>query len=225
MDSTVARNVQASARPVKIGRTYMSDQRRPYRMRRRAELEQRTRQRITESTVELHGTVGPARTSISAVAERAGVRRSTVYRHFPDEAALFAACTSHWMAANPLPDIGRWAAIDDPDERLRRALQELYAHYRRTERMMENVLRDEATVSIVKRMLGGYRDYITAARGTLMGGRRVRGRERRRVLAAIGHALAFATWRSLVREQGLDDSQASELMCRLVLAADCRANR
>jgi AcrR family transcriptional regulator len=204
----------------------MTDQKRPYRMKRRAELEERTRRRITESAVELHGTVGPARTSISAVAAGAGVRRSTVYRHFPDEAALFTACTSHWMAANPLPQIERWAAIENPDERLRSALQELYAHYGRTERMMENVLRDEATMSIIKRMLGGYRDYIAAARDALMGGGRARGGERRRVLAAIGHALAFTTWRSLVREQGLGDSQATDLMCRLVASAtDRQGNR
>src|SRR5436190_10302006 len=100
----------------------MADERRPYRKRRRAELEAHTRRRITESAAELHGTVGPARTSVSAVAERAGVRRSTVYRHFPDEAALFAACTSHWMAANPMPDPAGWAGIEDPDGRLRRAL-------------------------------------------------------------------------------------------------------
>ena len=92
----------------------MSNQKRPYRMTRRAELEEETRRRITESTVELHEELGPARTSISAVAERAGVRRSTVYRHFPDEAALFAACSSHWRAANPPPDPRAWAAIADP---------------------------------------------------------------------------------------------------------------
>src|SRR5689334_9601108 len=95
----------------------MSDQKRPYRMQRRAELEEQTRLRITESTVELHEELGPARTSISAIAERAGVRRSTVYRHFPDEEALFAACSSHWRTANPPPDPGAWAAIDDPAER------------------------------------------------------------------------------------------------------------
>ena len=92
----------------------MTDQKRPYRLKRRAETEQRTRLRITESAVELHGTLGPARTSISAVAQRAGVRRSTVYRHFPDEASLFFACTSYWMAAHPFPDVRRWVAIDDP---------------------------------------------------------------------------------------------------------------
>src|SRR5919201_641746 len=112
-----------SAVCVKIDRTAMTDQKRAYRKKRRAELEAQTRRRITESTMELHGTLGPSRTSISAVAERAGVRRSTVYRHFPDEAALFAACTAHWMAANPPPDLAGWAAIEDPDERLRTALE------------------------------------------------------------------------------------------------------
>jgi AcrR family transcriptional regulator len=197
----------------------MTDEKRSYRKKRRAELEALTARRITESTVELHGTLGPSRTSISAVAKHAGVRRSTVYRYFPDEAALFGACTAHWMAANPVPDLGRWAAIDDLDERLSVALLDLYAHYHRTEQMMENILRDEATMPIVKQLLSGYRDYLTAARDTLVGGRRARGRARQRVVAAIGHALSFATWRSLVREQGLSDSQAADLMCRFVSAA------
>src|SRR3954451_20731495 len=99
----------------------MSDQKRPYRMKRRAELEELTRKRITESTVELHQELGPARTSVSAIAERAGVRRSTVYRHFPDEHALFAACSAHWRAANPPPDPAAWAAIVDAPERTRTA--------------------------------------------------------------------------------------------------------
>jgi AcrR family transcriptional regulator len=197
----------------------MTDQKRPYRKKRRAELEARTRRRITESAVELHGTLGPSRTSISAVAERAGVRRSTVYRHFHDEAALFAACSSHWMAANPAPDLASWAGIEDPNERLGVALQELYAYYRRTERMMDNLMRDEAMMPTVRRLMGGHRDYTAAARETLMRGRRVRGRARRAVHAAIGHALAFPTWRSLAGEQGLDDSQAAGLMCRMVAAA------
>jgi AcrR family transcriptional regulator len=195
----------------------MTDQKRTYRLKRRAETEQGTRLRITESAVELHGTLGPARTSISAVAQRAGVRRSTVYRHFPDEASLFFACTSYWMAAHPFPDVGCWVAIGDPAVRLMVALGELYAHYRRTERMMSNILRDEATMPIVQRMLGGYRDYLTAARDALMSGRR--GRARQRVLAAIGHALTFGTWRSLAGEQELTDSQAADLMCRLVAVA------
>src|SRR6476660_8583516 len=105
----------------------MTDQKRPYRMKRRAELEQSTRRRITESAVELHGTLGPAHTTMSAVAEHAGVRRSTLYRHFPDEAALFEACGAHWAAANPPPDLAAWARIGDPEQRLAAALLELYA--------------------------------------------------------------------------------------------------
>jgi AcrR family transcriptional regulator len=192
------------------------EKKRPYTKRRRAELEAHTRQRITESTVELHGTLGPARTSISAVAEHAGVRRSTVYRHFPDEVALFAACTSHWMRRNQPPDLERWAAIDDPDERLRFALQELYAYYRRTKQMMSNLHRDEATMPTVRRFFAGFRDYLGGAREILMRGRPSRGAARQRERAAIGHALAFPTWRSLALEEGLDDAQASDLMCHLV---------
>jgi AcrR family transcriptional regulator len=197
----------------------MTDEKRPYRMKRRAELEAETRLRITESAVALHGTLGPARTSISAIADNAGVRRSTVYRHFPDEAALFAACSSHWRAANPVPELARWQAIAEPDERLRRSLEELYAHYRRTERMRENLVRDEKTMPTVQRTFAAFRVYLNGAADVLMRGRPLRGRAAKRVRAAIGHALAFTTWQSLARGQGLDDEQAADLMCRLVDAA------
>src|SRR5438270_8429466 len=119
-------------RCVNIRWTAMSDEKRAYRKRRRADLEAETRRRITESTVDLHGTVGPSRTSISAVAQHAGVRRSTVYRHFPDEAALFEACTEHWMELNAPPDLAGWAVIEDPEERLALGLEQLYAYYRAT---------------------------------------------------------------------------------------------
>jgi AcrR family transcriptional regulator len=194
----------------------MVDEKRPYRMKRRAELEELTRRRITESAVALHGTLGPARTSISALAEHAGVRRSTVYRHFPDEASLFAACSAHWMAENPVPDIGAWAAIEDPDARLRAALDALYPYYRRTPGMMENLIRDEPVSEVVRQNFAGYRQYLAATRDALVRGRPSRGRARTRERAAIGHALAFATWRSLALDEGLDDAQAAELMVRLV---------
>jgi AcrR family transcriptional regulator len=197
----------------------MSKQKRPYRMTRRAELEEQTRKRITESAVALHEERGPARTPISAVAERAGVRRSTVYRHFPDEEALFAACSSHWRAANPPPDPGAWAAIEDPAERTETALRELYAFYSRTEAMYTSLLRDEPVVPIVHRLLGDFYGYLRAIQDILMAGRRLRGRAARRKQAAIGHALSFPTWRSLTREQGLADADAVALMCALVESA------
>jgi len=197
----------------------MTDQKRPYRKQRRAELELETRRRITESAVALHGTLGPSRTSVSAIAEHAGVRRSTLYRHFADEAAVFNACTAHWLASNPMPDLSGWAAIEDRHERLRFALADLYRYYRSTERMLSNVLRDSETMPIVDHHLGGFREYIRAAGEVLMAGHRASGAAHQRLLAAIGHALAFTTWRSLVGEQGLDDEQAADLMCRLVATA------
>jgi AcrR family transcriptional regulator len=197
----------------------MTDQPRPYRMKRRAESQLQTRRRITESAVALHGTIGPARTTMSAVAAHAGVRRSTLYRHFPDESALFDACTAHWAIDNQPPDLQAWAAIADADARLSVALGELYAYFGRTERMLENLSRDEATVPIVAERFAAFHLYFDAARDTLVAGRRLRGAAKRRTRAAIGHAIAFTTWKSLVREQGLSDSEAVALMRSLVAAA------
>jgi len=190
-------------------------QKRPYRMKRRAELEEQTRARIAESAMRLHEQLGPARTSIGAIAEQAGVTRSTVYRHFPDEDALFDACSAHWAALNPLPDLAAWAAIRDPEERLRIALDELYAFYRQTEAMIGNHLRDAAFVATAARRREGLRGYLREAADVLARGRRTR----RATRAAIGHAVGFATWRSLTREQGLSDAEAAALMRRLVAEA------
>lgn len=193
----------------------MSSEKRPYRMARRAELEAQTRQRITESTIELHELVGPAQTTISAIAERAGVRRSTVYRHFPSEEALFTACSSHWRAANPPPDPAAWASITDPADRTRTALRELYAFYARTHSMYASLLRDEPLVPIVQRLLRDFHGYLERVADVLVSG----GSRSRKTRAAIGHAVAFTTWRSLVHEQGLQPRDAVELMGRLVDSA------
>jgi AcrR family transcriptional regulator len=197
----------------------MSDGKRKYEKKRRAEAEAQTRLRITESAVELHGTLGPAQTTMSAVAEHAGVRRSTLYRHFPDERALFGACSAHWAQANPPPDIGRWAAIKNPDERLDAALAELYAFYGRTEEMLDRLLRDAPTVPVVNELMGAFRTFLDEAAKVLMQGRGLRGNAAKRTRAAIGHALAFRTWQDLTATQGLGDRQAAELMSSLVDAA------
>jgi len=197
----------------------MSDRKRKYEKKVRAEAEAQTRLRITESAVELHGSLGPARTSMSAVAEHAGVRRSTLYRHFPDERALFGACSAHWASENPPPDIGRWGSIEDPAERLAAALAELYAYYRGTEEMLDKLFRDAPTVPVVDELMGAFRAFIAEAAKVLMQGRGLRGNAAKRTRAAIGHALAFRTWQDLTRTQGLDDDQAAELMSRLVAVA------
>jgi AcrR family transcriptional regulator len=193
-----------------------TSKRRNYRKRRRAEQEAETRRRITEAAVKLHGTVGPAKTTVSGIAQEAGVQRATVYRHFPDEDAIFAACTSHYRSLHPPPDLGRWADIEDPTERLRTALAEIYAYYAETRQMVESTSRDIDRVPAMQRAAGEIAAYRDAAREVLMQGRRLRGRSRERVAAAIGHAIAFPTWRSLVREQRLGDGEAVELMAALV---------
>ncbi len=195
----------------------MTDEKRPYRMTKRAQAEEETRRRITQSTVDLHEALGPSRTSVSAIAEHAGVRRSTVYRHFPDELALFKACTAHWMAANPPADPSPLATISDPDERLSVALSSLYAYYRHTRQMMENIHRDEDIVPLVKQMMQGYRGYLETLRDLLLDGRQLSPPSRLRIVkAALGHALSFPAWRSLALEQGFTDAECSGLMCRLV---------
>jgi AcrR family transcriptional regulator len=193
----------------------MSGERRTYTKKARAEAEEATRLRITESAVALHGSLGPARTSISAIAEHAGVRRSTVYRHFADEAAIFDACSSHWSAQNPPPDVSEMLAIADPSERTRAVLEAMYAWYRRTEGMLAKLLRDEAVVPVVHERFQPYHQWLVSLREALLAGRGLRGRARRRSEAAIGHALAFATWQSLARDGDLSDAEAAELMTAL----------
>jgi len=195
-----------------------SAEKRPYRMKARAEAQERTRLRIAESAVALHATLGPARTSISAVADHAGVRRSTLYRHFPDEQALFSACSSLWSERNPLPDLAEWAAVADPRERLEHALTQLYAYYGSVEQMLSNLIRDAETVPAMQHEFAQFRRYFEGAHEVLVTGWPRRGRAGVLTRAGIGHALAFPTWRSLVREQALSDAEAVKFMCSAVAA-------
>ncbi|MFI5259380.1 MAG: TetR/AcrR family transcriptional regulator [Candidatus Limnocylindrales bacterium] len=185
---------------------------RRYRLRARAAGMERTRERITHAAVELHGTIGPAATTMSAVAERAGVTRATLYRHFPNEEALFTACSADWLAANPRPDPSGWATVSDPVDRLRAALDELYAYYRSTERMRTNLLRDIAVIPERFRpgIVGFPPTTIQVLEAGWIGPSGVHRRH-----AAIGHAVGFETWRSLAKE-GLTDEEAAGLMVRFV---------
>ena len=170
---------------------------RKYELKKRAEEMAETHLRITEAAIELHGTVGPSRTTLSAVAKRAGVERRTLYRHFPTEADLFVACSTHYFAANPWPDLGSWRAIRDPHRRLAQALDELYAYYERTEPMISNVLRDAELVDFARDAVAPLRAYLEEAAEILTVGRPVRGRRRQLLVGALRHALAFSTWHSL----------------------------
>ena len=189
---------------------------RKYEMKRRVRRQEETRRRIVEATVELHETVGMARTTISAIAEKAGVQRLTVYRHFPDERALFSACSGHWSAVNPPPDPASWTQIPDPEERLRVALAEVYAYHSRTEPMIGNVIRDSQVHPLTREMAEPYFEHWERMRYVLVTGWGVGDERLALLLAALGHALDFQTWRSLVRERGLEDEQAIEVMVGMV---------
>ena len=192
---------------------------RKYELRRRAEKRDETRRRITEAALELHRSVGAARTTVSALAERAGVQRHTVYAHFPDEDALLHACTSHWAEQHPFPDLGRWASLPTADERLRRTFRDLYAFYGSDDAMLANGLRDSRDIPFLRERWGHTARELAALADDLTRAFRLRGGRRTRARAAVGHALHFTTWRSLAREQGLSSNGAAELMVRLVRAA------
>lgn len=191
---------------------------RKYRLKRRAEKQEATRRRIVEAVVELHETVGPAQTTISAVAERAGVQRVTVYRHFPDEASLYRACAAHWRAEHPLPDPEAWSTITDPRERLRRALIELAAYYEHNEQMLANVQRDAPFIPALLEALGSVSEALAHMHQVLSEGWEIDPEREPLLRGALAHALAFTTWRSLVREQGIPPDQAADLLVCLV---DC----
>lgn len=192
---------------------------RTYELKQRAERQQETRQRIVEAAVELHTTVGPSRATVQAIAERAGVTRPTVYAHFPDVRSLFEACSGHVRETVPPPDPTAWRSVSDPGDRLDAALRDLYGYYRRLEPLLENVQRDAAVMPLVAE-LNAYRvRYLEEVRELLLEAWPKRGVSRARLRRAIGHALEFRTWQSLVRRQGCPTNEAVQLMLAFVRAA------
>ena len=188
---------------------------RRYELKERARRQAETRQQIVEAAVALHTSIGPARTTISAIAARAGVERHTVYAHFPDERTLFRACSTHWRGQHPRPDVKRWLELDAPELRLGRVLADLYGWYDEVESHLAVIRRDASLVEANAEVLAETDEAARELADAL-----ARGWPRRRtVRAAIGHALEFETWRSLVRRQGLSRKQAVDAMLRLTESA------
>ncbi len=186
---------------------------RSYRSRKRDEQAAATRRRITEAAVALHGSVGPARTTLSGIAEKAGVTRVTVYQHFPTLELLFNACSAHWLSEHPWPDVSAWERIDNPDARLRQALSELYAFFRSNESMVANLNRDLASLPPANQERIRARPARMAA--ALLEGRGLRSSTRRRAKAILTHSVEFETWHSLSRH-GLTDDEIVELLTTAV---------
>ena len=189
-----------------------------YNLKARAERHQQTRQRIVETAVELHGAYGPAQTTITDIAKRAGVQRQTVYNHFPDELSLLKACSAHNRTLNPPPDPEPWKLIADPQSRLRRALAEVYAYYRRNEQMQANVTRDAQANPNVGKVFEARIKHQERMRDALGAGflEQGDGQRHKQLYGALWMALEFQTWHTLVREQGFEDEEVIELMVGMV---------
>jgi AcrR family transcriptional regulator len=192
---------------------------RTYELKRRAERQEETRRRIVAAAIELHTTLGPSRTTVQAIAEKAGVTRPTVYAHFPDARSLFEACSGHVRATIPPPDPTPLHSIADPSERLETALRELYGYYERLEPLLENVQRDAAVMPLVAEMNAYRARYLEEIRDLLLQAWPTRDGATARVRRAIGHALDFRTWQSLVRRQGCATDEAVQLMVTFACAA------
>lgn len=192
---------------------------RRYELKQRAERQAETRQRIVEAVVALHREIGPARTTISGIAERAGVERLTVYRHFADETSMYQACSAHFADQVAAPDPAEWKDIADPVERLRASLLVFYDYYRRGEDMLVHVVRDAPQLPALAAVLAPWGAFVGAVRDGLLEGWEAPVPTRARLAAAVAHALRFETWYSLSRSEGLLDADAAELMVSLAQAA------
>jgi len=188
---------------------------RTYTLKRRAEQQAETRQRIVEAAVELHGSVGPALTTISMVAERAGVQRHTLYSHFPDERSLFLACSGLFAERDPLPDAGAWRAIEDQSERLRVGLRAIYDWYERNADLVACVLRDAEYHALTKEIAElRFAPQMAAYYEVL--GRKLSTKQR----TVLRLALSFFTWRTLVRGSGLKPGAAVGAMVQAIACAE-----
>jgi AcrR family transcriptional regulator len=186
---------------------------RTYTLKRRAEQQAETRRRIVEAAIDLHGSIGPALTTISMVAERAGVQRHTLYAHFPDERSLFLACSGLAFERDPLPDAEAWRAIKSPRERLRVGLRAIYDWYERNAELAACVLRDAEYHALTKEMIVMRIAPHMAAYQEVLGAKLSRKRQ-----ALLQLAISFFTWRTLVRDNGLKQDAAVGIM---IQAIDC----
>lgn len=189
-------------------------EKRPYRQKRRAELAADTRRRIVEAALDLHGSVGPARTTFSMIAERAGVQRHTLYAHFPEERELFLACSGLFLARDPMPDPAPWRDIPKPRKRLKAGLAGIYAWYGRNAATLAAVLRDAEYHDLTREIVQLRHGAVVAAYQEILG----EGLDARQ-MALLTLALNFSTWLSLTQESGLTSKEAVAVMVS-VLSSD-----
>lgn len=192
---------------------------RSYRMTERARSQAETRLRIVEATMRLHETLGPKDTTISAIAREAGVQRLTIYRHFPDEAAIFAACTAHWLTLNPPPGRDQWSGAPEGEERVMAALGAWYDYYARTAAMWRRAYRDLEEVEALQEPMARVAEHLGSVTAALAAEIRPAPPQPAPLAASIRHLLDFRTWSGL-GELGLDRTARLDLARRWI--AGCR---
>jgi len=186
-------------------------EKRKYTKTLRAKQQENTQERIVEAAVGLHEELGPANTSIKAIAEKAGVQRLTVYRYFPDDIALFEACTGHWFGLHPPPDFADWQNLTDAAERSHTALLAFYQYYRETETMLSGAYRDYEAVEAMQAPMNRFEAYLDQVRDDLLAPWNVKGKRKQQLSVTLRHCLQFTTWQSL-KSQNQKDKQIVELV-------------
>jgi AcrR family transcriptional regulator len=187
---------------------------RSYTLGRRAEQQAETRLRIVEAAMALHGEVGPAHTTISMIADRAGVQRHTLYAHFPDEWSLLLACSGLSLERSPPPDADAWRGIADRETRLRTGLRAIYDWFHRNAGVLGCVLRDAEHHALTQKVTTlRFGPYIAAYREVLGEGLNARQR------AMLELAISYASWRTLTREGALKQAAAAGAMVRAIVDA------
>lgn len=189
----------------------MNMKNRKYTKTLRAEQQDGTREKIVEATVALHEELGPANTSIKAIAEKAGVQRLTVYRHFPDDISLFQACTTHWFRLNPPPSLAEWTDLEDAHERSHAALLAFYHYYRRTEKMWNVAYRDVDQIEALQGPMGQFEAYLDLVRDDLLARWKPEPGQKKSLAVTLRHCLRFSTWASLKKEP-LSDKKIVKLV-------------
>jgi len=184
---------------------------RKYKKTRRAEQQDETREKIVKATVALHEHLGPANTSIKAIAEKAGVQRLTVYRHFPDDISLFEACTSHWFEENPPPNMAQWSNIENTSERIYTSLLAFYNYYRSSEKMWRVAYRDVDKVEALQGSMGKFEAYIDQVRDDLLSSCELTQKDKKPLAITLRHCLRFSTWVSFKKEK-MSDKKIVELV-------------
>jgi AcrR family transcriptional regulator len=184
---------------------------RKYTKSRRAEQQDETRERIVEATVKLHEKLGPAKTSIKAIAEEAGVQRLTVYRHFPDDASLFEACTTHYLGLHPPPNLAKWSHFDSASERSHTAFLALFSYYRQTEKMWTAAYRDVEQLKALQGPMGQFETYLDQVRDDLLASWNIKPEYKKSLAITLRHCLRFSTWSSL-KHENLSDKTIAELI-------------